>query len=79
MRQHHYSRTDVPMTAQGGAKKRIRIGNDCWIGSHCVVGEPVNNGSIVGAGSVVTRPIPDFSIAVGNPARVLKSRREAGN
>lgn len=75
MRQHHYERLDVPMTMQGGAKKRIQVGDDCWIGSHSVVMEDVGNGCIVGAASVVTRPVEDYSIAVGSPAKVTGNRR----
>jgi acetyltransferase-like isoleucine patch superfamily enzyme len=77
-RQHHHARTDIPMTAQGGAKKRITIGSDCWIGSHSVITDDVADGSIVGAGSVVTRPLPAYSVAVGSPARVVRNRR-SGN
>lgn len=80
MRQHHYDRTDIPMTEQGGAKKRIAIGDDCWIGSHCVVMDDLATGCVIGAGSVVTKPVPDYSIAVGSPARVVRNRsdRNAG-
>lgn len=74
MRQHNYDRTDVPMNRQGGAKKRIRIGNDCWIGSHSCVMESVDTGCVVGAASVVSRPLPARSVAVGSPARVVRER-----
>ena len=76
MRQHNHDRTDIPMSQQGGANKRISIGNDCWIGSHSVVMENVAGGSIVGAASVVTKPLPEYSVAVGNPARVIRSRKK---
>jgi acetyltransferase-like isoleucine patch superfamily enzyme len=73
-RYHHHEATDVPMALQGGAKKRIAIGDDCWIGAQAVVMEDVGRGSIVGAGSVVTRPVEEMTIVVGNPARVLRRR-----
>jgi acetyltransferase-like isoleucine patch superfamily enzyme len=76
MRQHRYTRTDIPMTQQGGAKKRIEIGDDCWVGSHSVVMDDLAAGCIVGAGSVVAKAIPAFSIARGAPARVVRNRRD---
>ncbi len=76
MRQHNYDRTDIPMTQQGGAKKRIEIGDDCWVGSHSVVMDDVASGTVIGAGSVVTKALPGYSVAVGSPARVLRSRIE---
>lgn len=74
MRQHHFDSTDIPMCRQGGAKKRIAIGDDCWIGSHSVVMESIENGCVIGAGSVVTKPISEYAIAVGSPATIIKSR-----
>jgi acetyltransferase-like isoleucine patch superfamily enzyme len=75
---HNLDRTDIPMALQGGSKKRIRIGSDCWIGSHAVVMEDVGRGAVVGAGGVVTKPVPDFVIAVGNPARPVRRRDGPG-
>jgi maltose O-acetyltransferase len=43
-----------------------------WLGAGCIVMADVGENSIVGAGSVVTKPIPPNSVAVGNPARVLR-------
>jgi len=74
---HNYDRTDVPMALQGGRRKRIRVGDDCWIGAAAVVMEDVGQGAIVGAGAVVTSPVDEFTIAVGNPARPLRRRDEA--
>lgn len=75
-RQHNFERTDIPMALQGGHKKRITIGDDSWIGCHSVVTEDVGTGAIIGAGSVVTRPVPPFTMAVGSPARAV-GRRDA--
>ena len=56
----------------------VRIGNDCWIGANVVIcpGVTVGDRCVIGAGSVVTRDIPDDSIAVGVPARVLRNITE---
>lgn len=57
-------------------KGEINIEEDVWIGSNSVIlsGVTIGRGSIIGAGSVVTKNIPRYSIAVGNPAKVLKKR-----
>ena len=53
----------------------IRIGDDCWIGGNAIIlpGVTIGHRCIIGAGAVVTKNIPDDSLAVGNPARVIKS------
>ncbi|WP_338407698.1 sugar O-acetyltransferase [uncultured Flavobacterium sp.] len=54
--------------------KPIIIGDDCWIGGNAIIcpGITIGNGCIIGAGSVVTKDIPENSMAVGNPAKVIK-------
>lgn len=73
-RQHHYSRVDVPMNLQGGAKRRITVAADCWLGSHAVIMSDVGQGSIVAAGAVVTNPVGPYSIVGGVPAGRIGSR-----
>jgi galactoside O-acetyltransferase len=53
------------------------IGDDVWIGIGAIIlqGIRIGRGSIIGAGSVVTRDIPPFSIAMGTPARVTGNRQ----
>jgi acetyltransferase-like isoleucine patch superfamily enzyme len=60
----------------GLVRKGIKIGNDCWIGANVVIldGALIGDGVIIGAGAVVRSSIPAYSIAVGVPARVVKSR-----
>ena len=77
-RQHNIDRTDIPMALQRGRKKRIAIGDDSWVGVHAVVMEDVGRGAIVGAGAVVTKPVPELTIVVGNPARPLRQRGAPG-
>lgn len=58
------------------AEQPIRIGNDVWIGANAIIlpGISIGNNVVIGAGSVVTQDIPDNSVAVGNPCRVIKSK-----
>lgn len=59
--------------------KEVRIGNNVWIGGNTVIcpGVTVGNNCVIGAGSVVTRDIPDWTVAAGNPCRVIRSITEA--
>lgn len=72
--QHGIDRLDIPIREQPGRWDRITIGRDSWIGEHSVVMADVGKHCVIGAGSVVTRPIPDYAIAVGVPARVIRYR-----
>lgn len=72
---HLFERNDIPMTLQGGKYRRIQIHDDCWIGTNAVVMDDIGEGSVIGAGAVVTSAIAPYSIAVGNPAKVIKKRK----
>ena len=58
------------------SKGQVVIGNNVWLGDNVTIlaGSRVDDGAVIGAGSVVTSSIPAFSIAVGNPARVVRMR-----
>ena len=60
--------------------KPVRIGNNCWIGGSVTIrpGVSIGDNCTIGAGSVVVHDIPDNSIAVGNPARVVKRIKDEG-
>ena len=72
--QHSIDLLDVPIRYQKGEFKKIKIGEDTWIGNHSVIMDDIGRGCIIGAGSVVTQPIDDYSIVAGNPAKVIKRR-----
>ena len=76
---HRYESADTPIREQGITSQPTTIGDDVWFGSGCTVlgGVTIGRGSIVGAGSIVTRDIPPNSIAMGAPARVVRSRGAA--
>ena len=74
---HNYENLEIPINAQGYYEDDIIIGNDVWIGAGAVItgGVNIGIGSVIGAGSIVTHSIPPYSIAVGAPAKVIRSRK----
>lgn len=69
---------DRPITEQGFVSRgRTSIGDDCWLGAHVVVTSGVTIGErcVIGANSTVTHDVPAWSVAVGSPARVVRSLR----
>ena len=58
--------------------RRIKIGNNCFIGCHSIIlpGVTIGNNSIIGAGSVVTKNVPDGEVWAGNPAKFIKTTKE---
>lgn len=54
--------------------KEIHVKEDCWIGGNVVIlpGVTIGKGSTVGAGSVVTKDVPEFTVVAGNPARIIR-------
>lgn len=74
---HETGRTDLPMIAQGVRRPTPPIiEDDVWLGANVTVlpGRRIGTGCIIGAGSVVASDIAPFTIAVGNPARVVRHR-----
>jgi acetyltransferase-like isoleucine patch superfamily enzyme len=76
---HGYEDPDLPVGRQFGKAKPVRIGSGSWIGHGAIVlpGARIGEHVVVGAGSVVTGDLPDYCVAVGSPARVIR-RYEPG-
>ncbi len=76
---HGYDNVDIPISQQSMPEKPVRIGSGSWLGHGTVVlpGADIGEHVVIGANSVVTGSIPSFSVAVGAPARVVKSMSEA--
>ncbi len=71
---HSYENVNEPILNQKIKQlKRVVIGNGAWIGENvCIIGASVGKNSVIGANSVVTKDIPDYSVAVGSPAYIIK-------
>jgi len=74
---NHTAAPDLPVHRQPITSRGITIGDDVWIGSHVVIVDGVTIGEhcVIGAGSVVTKDLPAWTVAAGNPARRLRDRR----
>lgn len=73
---HIYDDLDIPIRFQKKIIEPVVIKDDVWIGANVTIlaGVTIESGCVVGAGAVVTKNIPPLSVAVGNPAKVIKKR-----
>ncbi|ELI1804019.1 acyltransferase, partial [Vibrio parahaemolyticus] len=74
---HEYKDPSIPIKNQGEGKQgNIMIGDDVWIGARSIIltGVSIGKGAVIGAGSVVTKDVPCFAVAAGNPAKIIKYR-----
>lgn len=78
---HNYTDVSAPIHMQGVSTAPIVIEDETWIGANVVIlaGVTVGKHCIIAAGSVVTKDIPAYSVAVGNPARVVKKYNHQSN
>lgn len=72
----HGFRKEELIQKQGFFGAPIEVGDDVWLGGHVFInkGVKIGDGAVIGAGAIVTKDIPQYSIAVGNPANVIKER-----
>jgi virginiamycin A acetyltransferase len=73
-RTHGTEDVSRPIREQEREKTMVRIGAGAWIGSGAIIMADVGGNSVIGAGAVVTKAVPDSVVAAGVPAAVLKSR-----
>ena len=75
---HKNDRLDIPMGKQGDLPlSELEICDDVWIGSRVIIfgkANRIGRGSIIGAGSVVTKSVPDYAVVAGNPAKIIRYR-----
>jgi acetyltransferase-like isoleucine patch superfamily enzyme len=76
-RQHGTERLDVPIREQPGEWPHVTVGRDSWLGDRATVLADVGRHCVIGAAALVTKPVPDYAIAVGVPARVVRYREGA--
>lgn len=74
---HSFEDPDEYIINQGGHTRKITIGRDSYLGMNVTVlySADIGEGSVVGSGAVVVKPLPPYSVAVGNPARIIRSRK----
>lgn len=74
---HSFNKIDVPMIKQGNTEKEeVIIEDDVWIGARTIIlpGIKIGRGSIIGAGSIVTKDVEPYTIVAGNPAKIIRRR-----
>jgi len=75
---HNFDRIDIPMNQQGFRSERpVTIGDDVWISDRVMIlpGVKVGSHSIIAAGAIVTKDVPEYAIVGGNPAKLIRSRK----
>lgn len=75
---HKFDDCNIPMRLQGEMPgKEVIIEDDVWIGHRVIIlpGVKIGKGAIIGAGAVVTKDVPQYSIVGGVPARIIRSRK----
>ncbi len=74
---HDFKRIDIPVLEQGSTGRKIILEDNVWLAANVKVldGVTVGRDSVIGAGAVVTKDLPPFSVAVGVPAKVIKNRK----
>ncbi len=76
---HSIDRTDIPISKQGAECRGIEIGDNVWLGAGVRIldGCSIGRDSVIGTNSFVNQDIPEFAIAAGSPAKIVKMRKQA--
>ena len=74
-RQHGIESLEIPIREQAGVYEPVTVGCGSWIGEKAIVAASVGRHCVIGAGSLVLKPVPDYSIVAGVPARIIGDRR----
>jgi virginiamycin A acetyltransferase len=74
-RQHGIESLEIPIREQAGVYEPVTIGYGSWVGEKATVAASVGRHCVIGAGSLVLKPVPDYSIVAGVPARMIGDRR----
>jgi acetyltransferase-like isoleucine patch superfamily enzyme len=71
---HNYENVSIPIKQQSIKQlNTVEIGDGTWIGENvCILGAKIGKNCVIGANSIVTKDIPDYSVAVGSPAKIIK-------
>lgn len=74
---HNFEKIDIPIKNQGVNSKGIVIGDDCWIGAGTTIldGVKIGQGCVIGANTLINSDVPEYSIVVGNPFRIVRNRK----
>ena len=75
---HVYHDTTQPISHQGITTQGITVEDGAWIGGGAIIldGVHIGRNAVIGAGAVVTRDVPAYSVAVGNPARIVRNLKD---
>jgi maltose O-acetyltransferase len=75
---HKHDRTDIPMILQDRTKvNKVIVEDDVWLGRNAIImpGIHIGKGSIVAAGAVVTKDVPEYTVVGGVPAKIIRKRK----
>lgn len=75
---HRFDRLDIPMGTQGEIASETFVGNDVWIGANVLImpGVHIGHHTVLAAGSVITKDVPDYAMVGGNPAKIIRFRND---
>lgn len=74
---HMIANLNIPMNCQGVMDGKIIISDNCWIGYGSIIlnNVTIGEGAVVGAGAIVTKDVPAYTIVGGSPAKIIKNRK----